>query len=117
MTRDKGGHDPGHSEACEKDKPQSPGGRLLRRHDGDGTEQQRRDRHVEDELGDVLFSIVNLSRFWSVNPEDALRGTIEKFTRRFQYVEKKFTEMSRNMKDATLEEMDVYWNEAKRIDN
>ncbi|MBX7152868.1 nucleoside triphosphate pyrophosphohydrolase [bacterium] len=72
---------------------------------------------IEDELGDVLFSIVNISRFLSVNPEDALRGTIEKFNRRFRYVEQKFSELNRNMKEATLEEMDVFWNEAKRSEN
>lgn len=71
---------------------------------------------TEDELGDVLFSIVNISRFLEVNPEDALRGTIEKFTRRFRYVEEKFTELKRPMKEASLEEMDVFWNEAKKME-
>lgn len=73
-------------------------------------------KKTEEELGDVLFSIVNISRFLEVNPEDALRGTIEKFMRRFRYVERKFAESSRNMKDATLEEMDVFWNEAKKME-
>jgi XTP/dITP diphosphohydrolase len=68
---------------------------------------------IEEELGDVLFSIVNVSRFLDVNPEDALRRTIDKFTRRFRYVEKKFVDAGRDMKKATLEEMDVFWNEAK----
>ena len=78
---------------------------------------QKRDlKKTEDELGDVLFSIVNISRFLEVNPEDALRGTIEKFMRRFRYVEQKFSESSRNMKDATLEEMDIFWNEAKKME-
>ncbi|NUM80751.1 nucleoside triphosphate pyrophosphohydrolase [bacterium] len=72
---------------------------------------------IEDEMGDVLFSIVNISRFLSVNPEDALRGTIEKFNRRFRYVEQKFSEQNRDMKKATLEEMDVFWNEAKLSEN
>ena len=72
---------------------------------------------TEDELGDVLFSIVNISRFLEVNPEDALRGTIEKFTRRFRYVEEKFTELKRPMKEASLEEMDVFWNEAKKMED
>lgn len=70
---------------------------------------------MEDELGDVLFSVVNLSRFMPINPEDALRGTIEKFTRRFQYVERKYTENQKDMKSATLEEMDQYWDEAKKL--
>ncbi len=69
---------------------------------------------IEEELGDVLFSIVNVSRFLDVNPEDALRRTISKFSRRFRYVEKKFSESGREMKRATLDEMDVYWNEAKQ---
>jgi MazG family protein len=69
----------------------------------------------EEELGDVIFSIVNVSRFMKANPEDALRGTIEKFIRRFRYVEKKFSEMNRSMKDSTLEEMDKYWDEAKKM--
>jgi MazG family protein len=78
---------------------------------------QKKDlKKTEDELGDVLFSIVNISRFLEVNPEDALRGTIEKFMRRFRYVEQKFSESPRNMKDATLEEMDVFWNEAKELE-
>lgn len=72
-------------------------------------------RKTEEELGDLLFSIVNISRFLPANPEDALRGTIEKFIRRFRYVEKRFSEQNRNMKSATLEEMDVYWNEAKQM--
>ncbi len=71
-------------------------------------------KKIEEELGDTLFSLVNLSRFIDVNPEDALRGTIEKFTRRFKYVEEKFAEQKRNMKDATLEEMDRYWDDAKK---
>ncbi|HNB55790.1 MAG TPA: MazG nucleotide pyrophosphohydrolase domain-containing protein, partial [bacterium] len=70
---------------------------------------------MEDELGDVLFSVVNLARFMPINPEDALRGTIEKFTRRFQYVERKYVENQKDMKTATLEEMDQYWDEAKRL--
>jgi XTP/dITP diphosphohydrolase len=78
---------------------------------------QKKDlKKTEEELGDVLFSIVNISRFLDVNPEDALRGTVEKFIRRFRYVEQKFAESSRNMKDATLEEMDVFWNEAKKME-
>lgn len=78
---------------------------------------QKKDlKKTEDELGDVLFSIVNISRFLEVNPEDALRGTIEKFMRRFRYVEQKFTESNRPMKEASLEEMDVFWNEAKKME-
>ncbi len=71
-------------------------------------------KRIEDEMGDLLFTVVNVCRFLAVNPEDALRGTIEKFIRRFRYVENKYAEMNRNMKDSTLEELDRYWDEAKK---
>lgn len=76
--------------------------------------EQGHAKKTEEELGDLLFAIVNISRFLPVNPEDALRGTIDKFIRRFRYVEQKFAEQHRNLKEATLEEMDVFWDEAKR---
>ncbi len=68
---------------------------------------------IEEELGDVIFSIVNVARFLGVNPEDALRRTIDKFTRRFRHVERRFQESGKSMRDATLQEMDVFWDEAK----
>lgn len=75
---------------------------------------QKNQHSIEDELGDVLFSIVNLSRFIKVNPEDALRGAIEKFTRRFKKLEHQFTERNIHLSEITLEEMDAAWNEIKR---
>ena len=69
--------------------------------------------HVEEELGDVLFTIVNISRFLKANPEDALRGTIEKFERRFKQVEKTISAQGRFIGDASLEEMDEIWNAVK----
>jgi tetrapyrrole methylase family protein / MazG family protein len=69
---------------------------------------------VEDELGDMFFSMVNLSRFLHINPEDALRGTIEKFMRRFKAVEEEFKRDGRTLDGATLEEMDRVWDEVKR---
>lgn len=71
-----------------------------------------RDR-IEDELGDLLFSIVNLARKIEISPEDALRRTIRKFTARFQYIEKSLKEKGVSIKDASLEEMDELWEEAK----
>ena len=68
---------------------------------------------IEDELGDFLFSVVNLSRFLKSNPEDALRRTIEKFERRFKGVEKRFTDSGRSILDASLEEMDREWDNMK----
>jgi len=69
---------------------------------------------IEEEIGDLLFSIVNYARFLHVNPEDALRRTIDKFDRRFRHVEKRLREQGREPGDATLDEMDGYWDEAKR---
>lgn len=68
---------------------------------------------IEDELGDLLFSIVNLSRFLKANPEDALRRTIEKFYTRFIKIEETFAEQERDMRQASLEEMDEIWNRIK----
>ncbi len=68
---------------------------------------------IEEELGDLLFAIANLSRKLEINPEDALRGTIAKFDRRFKYIEKSIAGQGKIMKDTTLEEMDKLWEEAK----
>jgi XTP/dITP diphosphohydrolase len=69
---------------------------------------------VEDEFGDVLFSIVNYSRFLKINPEDALRKTIEKFVYRFQKIEKYAKSSNKTLEDMTLEEMDEIWIKAKQ---
>ncbi|MFV8226543.1 nucleoside triphosphate pyrophosphohydrolase [Christiangramia aquimixticola] len=69
---------------------------------------------IEAEFGDVLFSMVNYARFLGVNPENALERTNKKFVSRFQYLEKKAAENKKALKDMSLEEMDVFWNEAKR---
>lgn len=70
---------------------------------------------IEAEFGDVLFSLVNYGKHLGVNPEDALERTNKKFIKRFQYLESKAKEIGKNLKDMTLAEMDVYWNEAKKI--
>ncbi len=69
---------------------------------------------IEEELGDLLFTVVNLSRFLKTNPEDALRRTIDKFSLRFRSVEAAFAQMGRSMNGASLEEMDAVWEEVKR---
>ena len=69
---------------------------------------------IEGELGDVLFVLVNLARFLAVDPEQALRKTNRKFRERFGYVERKLKEAGKSPSEATLEEMDALWNEAKR---
>lgn len=68
---------------------------------------------VEEELGDILFSLVNLARLLKTNPEDVLRKTIEKFIFRFKYIEQKLKRRGKGPKAATLEEMDKLWDEAK----
>jgi XTP/dITP diphosphohydrolase len=70
---------------------------------------------MEQEFGDLLFSVINLSRFLEVNPEDALERTNKKFITRFQYMEKKVIEQGKDLRKMTLEEMDEIWNEAKKL--
>jgi XTP/dITP diphosphohydrolase len=70
---------------------------------------------AEDEFGDLLFSLVNYARFIDINPETALEHTNKKFIKRFQYLEQKAKENNQNLKDMTLAEMDVFWEEAKKI--
>ncbi|MCK0147556.1 nucleoside triphosphate pyrophosphohydrolase [Arenibacter sp. F26102] len=70
---------------------------------------------MEAEFGDVLFSMVNYARFLNINPENALERTNKKFIKRFQYLENKAKENGKALKDMTLGEMDVFWEEAKTI--
>lgn len=70
---------------------------------------------IEEELGDLLFSCVNLSRLLNIDCEEALRKTIKKFIARFSYMEKKTLEKHKFLKDLTLEQMDELWNEAKNF--
>jgi len=69
---------------------------------------------MEDELGDLLFAIVNLGRFLSLNPEEALRKSISRFQKRFSHIEETLNRQGRQVSGATLEEMDILWEEAKR---
>ncbi len=75
-------------------------------------EAKDKDR-IESEFGDVLFSLVNYARFLEVNPENALERTNKKFIKRFIYLEKQAKSKGKSLKDMSLEEMDVFWNEAK----
>jgi MazG family protein len=69
---------------------------------------------AEAEFGDLLFSLVNYARFININVETALERTNKKFIKRFQYIEEKAKEQGKTLKDMTLAEMDVFWNEAKK---
>lgn len=71
---------------------------------------------MEEEMGDVLFSIINAARLYKINPENALEKTNKKFISRFNHVESRAKEMGRNLKDMTLAEMDELWDEAKTLE-
>src|SRR5574344_1272988 len=71
---------------------------------------------AENELGDVLFSIINAARLYDLNPDSALEKTCAKFRRRFGYLEEHTIKQGKNLKDMTLEEMDKYWDEAKALE-
>jgi len=81
----------------------------LRQAIGDGSGHER----VAEEVGDLLFVAVNVARLAGVDPESALKAANRKFRRRFQHVEKRLAESGRRPADATLDEMDGYWDEAK----
>lgn len=70
--------------------------------------------NIEEEFGDLLFSLVNLSRFLRVNPEDALRQTIEKFKYRFEKIEKELKKRGKSPEESSLEEMDLIWDRIKK---
>jgi len=70
---------------------------------------------IESELGDVFFSLINYARFVDVSPENALERTNKKFIKRFQHMEKQLKSEEKNMHELSLSELDVYWNEAKKV--
>ena len=67
-----------------------------------------------EEFGDVMFSLINAARLYKINPDNALEKTNQKFIKRFNYVESKLKEQGKTFQDTSLEEMDNYWNEAKK---
>jgi len=71
---------------------------------------------MEKEFGDLLFSLINYSRFIGVNPEDALERTNKKFIKRFKHIEEQTRRLGKNLKEMTLSEMDAFWDEAKRME-
>jgi len=77
--------------------------------------QNKNQDKIESEFGDVLFSLINYARFLKINPEDALERTNKKFIHRFKYLEEKSNEIGKPLSEMTLAEMDVYWEEAKKI--
>lgn len=72
-------------------------------------------KYIKEELGDLLFSIVNLARFLDTDPVEALNSTTQKFIKRFEFIEQAALSGNRQLKDMTLEEMDELWNKAKKV--
>lgn len=71
-------------------------------------------KRIEEEMGDVLFSLINVARLYKVRPDNALEKTNLKFIRRFNYIEQKAREQGRQVTDLTLDEMEAFWQEAKK---
>ena len=71
-------------------------------------------RKIREELGDLLFVLANIARFLRINPEVALRRTLGKFTRRFQYIETSLRKRGKSLRQSNLVEMDQLWEEAKK---
>jgi XTP/dITP diphosphohydrolase len=70
---------------------------------------------MEEEFGDLLFSLINLSRFLKINPENALEATNKKFIKRFQYIEEQAQKANTSLSEMSLEEMDQLWNASKNL--
>lgn len=79
-----------------------------------GSSEEHQITKIEDEVGDLLFSVINYARFLNIDPDNALARTNKKFLTRFQSMEKIITEKGQRMTDLTLEEMDAVWNEVKK---
>jgi tetrapyrrole methylase family protein / MazG family protein len=82
-----------------------------------GAERSRNHAHIEEEYGDLLFSLVNYSRFIGVNPEFALKGSIEKFTKRFHHIEKELQLRGKRIGTVSMKEMDEIWDAKKKLKN
>lgn len=70
-----------------------------------------------EEFGDLLFSLANIAYHLKINPEDALRSNLRRFEKRFRFVEQKITQSGRTLDQSNLEEMDEYWNQAKKLES
>ena len=73
-------------------------------------------KRIESEFGDLIFSLINYSRFIDINPDEALERTNLTFIKRFKYIEEQAYRSGKKLTDMTLAEMDVYWNEAKKYE-
>jgi MazG family protein len=90
-----------------------PSGRGIAGASGDKVSEELRER-MEDEVGDLFFVLVNIARYLSIDGESALRKTNRKFRKRFQYVERELRSAGKDIQQATLEEMEILWQQAKQ---
>lgn len=72
--------------------------------------------HAQEELGDLFFALVNVARFMKADPEQTLHRTVDKFINRFAYIEKKVADSGKGFDDYTLEQLDSFWEEAKKME-
>ncbi|HOJ19285.1 MAG TPA: nucleoside triphosphate pyrophosphohydrolase [Ignavibacteriaceae bacterium] len=79
-------------------------------------EKKESPEKVMEEMGDLLFALVNYARFIKINPEEALSKANSKFQRRFNYIEQKYSEMNKSITESSLEELDKYWEEGKKLE-
>lgn len=79
------------------------------------TAAEKSPERMEEEMGDLLFSVINAARLYKINPENALEKTNRKFISRFNYLEKRAHELNKPLKEMTLAEMDAIWEEAKHL--
>ena len=75
---------------------------------------KKKNPDIQSEIGDIIFVVTNIAKFYKVDAEEALRSTNNKFIKRFQYIEQKIKEKGETLKDCPLEEMERYWQEAKK---
>jgi len=78
-------------------------------------EKKSNSEKMESEFGDILFALINYARFININPEDALEKTNKKFIKRFNYIEKAAKESGKSLSEMTLDEMELLWQEAKKV--
>lgn len=100
------------------EKPEQVWGKVIEElHElKEAIEADASQKKKENELGDLIFAIINYARFIEVNPEDALERTNRKFIKRFMYLEDAARNIGKPLHEMTLPEMDVYWNEAKKLE-
>jgi XTP/dITP diphosphohydrolase len=77
-------------------------------------QEPRAEERLQDELGDLLFSVVNLARWLKINPDEALERTNRRFMERFRHIETRAQESGRSVAQLSLDEMETYWQEAKK---